>query len=244
MRCQEAMVEMSAALDGELDAAGASSLQEHLATCAPCRAQQEQLEALDPLLRAPGLRAVSVPEELRGRIASQIARPLPPPRRRASPLAFAVAFTGAAAAAAAIAMAGPTSDLETTDATAAGENAGDNAGDNAGGQDPTASLPAADPDLGAGASLARALSKAPAHARNTLGRHDCRLAVAGHSPVARACGSGGTAAARRVMRGLVESARARGVRFECRDCHRNEIDFQLDDDARERFASMLAVVGA
>jgi hypothetical protein len=46
------------------------------------------------------------------------------------------------------------------------------------------------------------------------------------------------------MHGLVEAARARGTRFQCRDCHRNEVDFELDEGARERFASMLAAAGA
>lgn len=303
MRCQDAWVEMSAALDGELDPAGASSLREHLDGCPACQIRRDQIAAFDQRLRAPARRALRVPEALQARIAGKLASQLPvprPPRRRASPLAFAVAFTGAAAAAA-LAVAGPSSDDATTSDEASNEAAARSllagpstpphphtpqarsqstsaAADRAITSDPSAradSAPlarAAARSISASTaertSLARAADRSSAPAdcstendaldrpqsedptappRFTDGpgtRETCQLAVTGHSPVAVACGAGGLREARRVMRGLVDGARNRGLRFRCRDCHRNEIDFALDDSARERFATLVAAAGA
>jgi anti-sigma factor RsiW len=225
MRCQEALVEMSAALDGEIDPASASSLQQHVGTCEPCRTQQEQLQAVDRALRAPALRLLSVPEELRGRIASELARPQSASRRRSSPLAFAVAFTGAAAAAAAMAMARPSASEDTTSRTDQRRPQGD-------------MVHARAPVTLPGATSARTRSR-PSGSGNP-----CRLPRLGPSPVALACAAGGTQEAKRVMRTLVDAARARGMRFECRSCHRNEIDFALEDGARQQFARLLAAAGA
>jgi hypothetical protein len=267
MRCQEALVEMSAALDGELDAAGASSLRAHLDSCETCQAAQERLRAVDQRLRVPALLAIRLPEDLQARIARQLAHPRPSPRRRASPLAFAVAFTGAAAAAAALAVArpgdsGPSAQGPTSsdpEASPLGPTpAGRSAGLAAGRANPGARATHADRESAAAIAAAAAASTLSAGARQrSAGTHavalpepgdaahsDCRLAVASRSPVSRACGRGGLAEARRTMRALVDAARARGRHFECRDCHRNQIDFELDSKARERFASMLAATGA
>jgi anti-sigma factor RsiW len=253
MRCQEALVEMSAALDGELDAEGASLLQAHLQTCHACQAEQERLRAVDQRLRVPALLAVRVPEELHARIARQIARPRPTSRRRASPLAFAVAFTGAAAAAAALAVARP----DDSGSAAQGPASND---PEASPLDTAAAAAATAPaaaSIRSAVAAARSATSGPGTLAPLSGPHavavadpgtaaptDCRLALGDHSPVSRACRRGGLAEARRTMRALVDTARARGRRFECRDCHRNQIDFELDQDARERFASMLAAAGA
>jgi anti-sigma factor RsiW len=232
MRCQDVFVLISAALDGELDPTEAASLRQHLQTCETCRQQQQQMNAaqalLDDSLRVPALRALMVPEELRARIASSISRPASPPRRRASPLAFAVAFTGAAAAAAAIAMATPAADSETIAAA------------------PTGPAPSA-ATVDTGAAVPSPIAQAvPSRVRPTprTRTRECRQALVGSSPVARACSTGGTREASRVMHSLVKVARARGLRLDCGSCHTDQVTFDLDAGARERFARMLAAIGA
>jgi hypothetical protein len=51
MRCEEALNQLNARADGELPAEGAAGLDAHLAECARCRADAEQLQAIDAELR-------------------------------------------------------------------------------------------------------------------------------------------------------------------------------------------------
>ena len=236
MRCQDALELFSSHLDGELTAAEVAPLQQHLETCPACR-QQQELHRRRRRPPACPLPARHPPARGSARPASPAASPVPPPppRRRASPLAFAVAFTGAAAAAAAIAIAGPTTPPETTagaPATAATNPA--TVAPAAAAADPAAILAdASEPTAG----------RLRNQVRNRLRSNDCRHAAvsAASSPVARACKTGGTAAATRTMRALVNAGRARGLRLDCRSCHTDLDTFQLDTGARERFARLLAV---
>ncbi len=77
-----------------------------------------------------------------------------------------------------------------------------------------------------------------------LALNDCRLVRDRQSPVAHACARGGIKEAKKAMKSLIKRARDRGgVKFECDSCHRNETDWQLTDDARANFNSMLAAAG-
>jgi hypothetical protein len=71
---------------------------------------------------------------------------------------------------------------------------------------------------------------------------DCRLAVKGDSPVARACAEGGLLRAKQTMRALLKRAKTAGVRFECEDCHVGGDDKgydRLTRDGRDKFAKLL-----
>ena len=53
MICDQAQRQLSALLDGELSPQAQAGLREHLAACPACRAQWEELAALDQRLRRP-----------------------------------------------------------------------------------------------------------------------------------------------------------------------------------------------
>jgi anti-sigma factor RsiW len=65
-------------LDGELDAANALAVEEHLKVCSGCAAELDRLESLRRLVRAPGV-AHRAPEALKARIEAQLAAPAAPP---------------------------------------------------------------------------------------------------------------------------------------------------------------------
>ena len=77
----------------------------------------------------------------------------------------------------------------------------------------------------------------------TLALNGCRLVRDRQSPVAHACMRGGIKEAKKAMKSLVNRARRNGLKFECDSCHRNEENWQLTDDARANFTSMLAAAG-
>jgi hypothetical protein len=68
----------------------------------------------------------------------------------------------------------------------------------------------------------------------------CNIATKGDSPVAKACASGGLVDAKRTMRDLVKSGKKAGVKFECDDCHKNDVGYDLTLQARENFKKLLA----
>ncbi|MYM23931.1 anti-sigma factor [Duganella sp. FT135W] len=72
MNCQQTQELMSAYLDGELDAAGASRLHEHLDSCATCRATMEQLAALHQRVTTEASMHAA-PAHLRHRIQTALA---------------------------------------------------------------------------------------------------------------------------------------------------------------------------
>jgi hypothetical protein len=75
-------------------------------------------------------------------------------------------------------------------------------------------------------------------------RPSCRIATQEGSPVAWACEEGGIRAAKLAMKELVKAGKAKGVKLECDNCHKNDEDWALTADARERFQKLLAVTGA
>jgi anti-sigma factor (TIGR02949 family) len=96
--------------DGELDAAAAAQIEQHLQTCAECRRELQELEQVRKLLRGPAAR-VAVPAALRGRIVDALDRepPARSPRRpaaaaaRSRPFWFGV-FSGIGGSAVAAAL--------------------------------------------------------------------------------------------------------------------------------------------
>ena len=76
-----------------------------------------------------------------------------------------------------------------------------------------------------------------------LALNGCRQVRDRASPVAHACARGGIKEAKKAMKNLVKRAKNRGLKFECDSCHRNDSDWELTDDARANFTSMLAAPG-
>src|SRR5580765_5072789 len=72
MSCEQVRRDLDAYLDGELDPAYAMAVRDHLGTCAACRRQVAEREALSRLVRtAPWY---SAPERLRTRVVAQSTR--------------------------------------------------------------------------------------------------------------------------------------------------------------------------
>jgi hypothetical protein len=82
-----------------------------------------------------------------------------------------------------------------------------------------------------------------AAARPLAAGQPCAIAIKGDSPVAQACAEGGLVSAKRSMRDLTKRAKAGGLRFECDDCHRNDVDYDLTPQARDNFRHLLAAAG-
>jgi hypothetical protein len=72
----------------------------------------------------------------------------------------------------------------------------------------------------------------------------CTIATKGDSPVAQACARGGRTEAKKVMKGAVKAAQAKGGKFDCDDCHKDTDSFELKPNAREDFKKLLALAGA
>jgi anti-sigma factor RsiW len=72
MECDRALEWMMRALDGELDPAGRTRLEEHLAGCVDCRAEWDRLQALERVLREAPL--VPAPAGFAGRTMARIDR--------------------------------------------------------------------------------------------------------------------------------------------------------------------------
>lgn len=100
MDCAAAHIALSAHLDGELTPAEAQELQEHLALCPQCRALQEELSALQELLRQIDM--PSPPPELKERVMAHL-----PPQGKPKGKVMAIHWKrwGAMAAAAALVIA-------------------------------------------------------------------------------------------------------------------------------------------
>jgi hypothetical protein len=82
-----------------------------------------------------------------------------------------------------------------------------------------------------------------ARARPLEAGQPCTIATKGDSPVAQACADGGLVSAKRAMRDLIKRAKATGVKFECDDCHRNDVDYGLTPQARDSFQRLLGAAG-
>ena len=72
----------------------------------------------------------------------------------------------------------------------------------------------------------------------------CTIATKGDSPVAKACASGGIKQAKATMKDLAKRARAGGKKFECDDCHKDDVKYELTSGARDKFKELLAAAGS
>jgi hypothetical protein len=73
----------------------------------------------------------------------------------------------------------------------------------------------------------------------------CTIAVKGDSPVAEACAAGGIDKAKKVMRDLkLRAHKATRKTYECDDCHKDDVKYELTAGARDKFKEMLAAAAA
>jgi anti-sigma factor RsiW len=98
VNCKDLEALLDPYLDGELDAAQRSSVEQHLESCADCRRRLDDLRALHKALQSPDLRfkaSDTLKQRLRGELAKAAAHEARPrwPRYAAAAAIFAVALT-------------------------------------------------------------------------------------------------------------------------------------------------------
>jgi hypothetical protein len=74
----------------------------------------------------------------------------------------------------------------------------------------------------------------------------CTIATKGDSPVAKACAEGGIEKAKKTMRELRAQAKKSEHKktYECDDCHKDDVKYELTAGARDKFKQMLADAAA
>jgi hypothetical protein len=71
----------------------------------------------------------------------------------------------------------------------------------------------------------------------------CTIATSGKTEPARACAKGGRPEAKKTMKRMVESAKAKGQKqFSCSGCHKDLENFELTKDARDELKKLEAVL--
>ena len=68
----------------------------------------------------------------------------------------------------------------------------------------------------------------------------CTIATKGNSPTAKGCAAGGRKEAARVMKLMVKTAKANGVKFTCASCHVDMDAYKLTDNARADYDKLVA----
>jgi hypothetical protein len=72
------------------------------------------------------------------------------------------------------------------------------------------------------------------------GPNPCKMALTGHSPVAKACSDGGTQKALQMMQTFIRRSKAQGIIFQCIDCHPDDDDYsKLAPGADDEFRKLL-----
>ena len=90
------------------------------------------------------------------------------------------------------------------------------------------------------AFLAGSIALGVAHAGD---KGPCKLATKGDSPTAKACATGGRAAADKVMKEMVSQAKAKGQKFTCEGCHKDLENYALKPNAPDDYQKLLAAIG-
>jgi hypothetical protein len=66
----------------------------------------------------------------------------------------------------------------------------------------------------------------------------CTIAVKGDTPSAKACASGGRAAAKKLMKDMVKKAKAGGQKFTCEGCHKDLDNYELTKNANADYKKL------
>ena len=70
----------------------------------------------------------------------------------------------------------------------------------------------------------------------------CKIATKGDTPTAKACATGGREAARKVMKSMVDQAKAKGQKFTCDGCHKDLDNFELTKNAAADYKKLEAAI--
>ena len=70
----------------------------------------------------------------------------------------------------------------------------------------------------------------------------CTIATKGDSLTAKACAKGGRAEAKKVMKEMVNKAKANKEKFTCEQCHKDLDDYELTKNAEEDFKKLEAAI--
>jgi hypothetical protein len=69
----------------------------------------------------------------------------------------------------------------------------------------------------------------------------CTIALKGDNAVVKACEKGGIKEAKKVMKGMVKTAKEKGKKWDCDSCHKNEEDWKLNGDGEKLFKELLTI---
>jgi len=69
---------------------------------------------------------------------------------------------------------------------------------------------------------------------------ECKIAVKGDSPTAKACTKGGRTEAKKVMKEMVKKAKENGQKFTCDGCHKDLDNYELTANARDDYKKLEA----
>jgi hypothetical protein len=70
----------------------------------------------------------------------------------------------------------------------------------------------------------------------------CTIATKGDSATAKACAKGGRAEAKKVMKEMVNKAKAQKEKFTCEGCHKDLDSYELTKNAEEDFKKLEAAI--
>jgi hypothetical protein len=70
----------------------------------------------------------------------------------------------------------------------------------------------------------------------------CTIATKGDTPTAKACAQGGRAAAKKLMKKMVEDAKKKKEKFTCDGCHKDLDNYELTKNATEDYKKLEAVL--
>jgi hypothetical protein len=70
----------------------------------------------------------------------------------------------------------------------------------------------------------------------------CTIATKGDTPTAKACATGGRAAAKKLMKKMVEDAKKKKEKFTCDGCHKDLDNYELTKNATEDYKKLEAIV--
>lgn len=68
----------------------------------------------------------------------------------------------------------------------------------------------------------------------------CTIATKGDSPTAKACAKGGRGDAKKMMKEMVNKAKANGQKFTCEQCHKDLDNYELTKNADGDFKKLEA----
>ena len=77
---------------------------------------------------------------------------------------------------------------------------------------------------------------------NAEDKGPCKIATKGETPTAKACATGGREAARKLMKSMVDQAKAKGEKFSCDGCHKDLDNYELTKNANADYKKLEAAI--